>query len=90
MKTYTHSCIKCLKQYSDNEIDAYYCNECNNARLQIAREIDKKVGSTVGQKPTGISALEADMKLKGGFSETTQDGINNSRLFINVRDIGLL
>jgi hypothetical protein len=50
-ETYTHNCIKCNSQYSDNDLDAYYCETCNEQRKIIAKEVDKKF-STIPKHKT--------------------------------------
>lgn len=42
---HTHTCIKCLKSYSDNEVEAYYCGKCNEEKKAIAQRIDQEVAS---------------------------------------------
>ena len=39
-----HKCIKpfCGKEYSSEEVDAYYCPECLEQKKNIAKEIDAK------------------------------------------------
>lgn len=82
-----HKCIKCKAEYSDNEEDDYLCSDCLVEKNRIAEELNSKY-NTVGQKPKGIATLEEEMKIKGGFSQNA-DG-SQSRLFINVKDLGLL
>lgn len=43
METYSHKCIKCSKDYKDNDIDPYLCDECKIEKKKIAEEIDKKI-----------------------------------------------
>lgn len=45
MEIYTHSCIKCKTQYSDEEQDAYYCPTCEVEKKRIASEVDKRIGA---------------------------------------------
>lgn len=57
------NCIKCSAQYRDSDPDPYWCESCNAERKALAREIDRKVGSTVGQRPTsGFQSLDAQGK----------------------------
>ncbi len=66
-KQYPHKCIKCKVDYSDSDIDDYLCENCNQARLVIAREVDAKVGSTVGQQPNSeLTAYNAICMAQGG------------------------
>lgn len=41
---YKHQCIKpgCDNTYEDEEVDAYYCASCQEEKLAIAKEIDRK------------------------------------------------
>lgn len=67
MKKYPHKCIKCKADYSDLDADDYLCESCNESRLAIAREVDKKVGSTVGQQPNSeLKAYDAICAAQGG------------------------
>lgn len=57
------TCLKCNADYRDNDPDPYWCESCNAERKALAREIDRKVGSTVGQRPTsGFQNLDAQGK----------------------------
>lgn len=42
---YKPTCIKCKKRYDSDEPDDYYCAVCNKIRLDIAKEVDKKIAS---------------------------------------------
>lgn len=56
-----HKCIKpsCGKTYQDEEIEAYYCPDCDAERKQVAKELDAKF-NTVGQQPsTALSDYDA-------------------------------
>lgn len=76
-QTYAHKCIKCKTDYSDLDFEDYLCDDCNAARLAVAREIDAKF-NTVGQVPnsdltTYMAAVKAN---KGqGFPSIGQMGI---------------
>lgn len=77
-------CIKCLAPYEDKEDDAYLCEPCREARQALAKEIDKKIGSTVGQESKSeLKAFEELAKAKGGF----RGGGNNTGVFLNVKDL---
>lgn len=52
---FTRHCVKCKVEYKDTEDEDYYCEACNSARLQIAKEMDSKF-NTVGQEPSGLLA----------------------------------
>lgn len=57
------TCVKCNTEYRDNDPDPYWCESCNAERKALAKEIDRKVGSTVGQSPTsGFQSLDAQGK----------------------------
>lgn len=84
---FTHICIKCKTSYTSNDEDAYLCETCLVEKEAIAKTIDK-THSTVGQIPSGIyTEMEQIAREKGGYFE---DGKGNSRVFVNVRDLGLL
>ena len=53
----THKCIKCSAEYSDSDVDDYYCASCTVEKKRIAAEVDKKMAS-VPRKPV-ISDLQA-------------------------------
>lgn len=55
---YKHLCIKpgCVNTYEDEDADRYYCPSCNEARKQIAVEVDKKIGTHPRER--GMSELE--------------------------------
>jgi len=81
MKTFSHSCIKCAKQYSDSDVDAYYCEECNAVRLEVAKKIDAQRVHRPEEQLGGFRAFEALAEAKGGKRGDT--------LFVNVRDMGI-
>lgn len=41
----THNCIKCKNEYSDDDIDAYYCPVCLEEKKKIAKEVDSKISN---------------------------------------------
>lgn len=87
METKSYLCIKCKTQYESTEDEAYLCPLCLEEKNIIAQQLDKN-HSTVGQTPSGqYSEMEKIAREKGGYFE---DGRGNSRVFVNVRDIGLL
>lgn len=47
-----HNCIKCNAEYSDEEIDAYYCPSCEVEKKRIAAEIDAKMANRPKVEPT--------------------------------------
>jgi predicted nucleic acid-binding Zn-ribbon protein len=80
----SHNCIKCGQVYEDKDVDAYYCEACKKEKAILAKAIDAKVGSTVGQEPKSeFKALEALARAKGGF----RGNDTNGGMFINVKDL---
>lgn len=72
-----HKCIKpiCVNFYESNEEEAYYCPTCIEEKRSISDDIDKRIGSTVGQVPS---------------SELTQfDALPKTRGFVNIKDLGI-
>ena len=53
----THQCIKpgCPNKYEDDDIDAFYCPSCIEAKQAIADELDAKFNTT-GQVPSSALA----------------------------------
>lgn len=43
MSKYKPNCVKCKEKYDSDEPDDYYCPKCNEERLVIAKEVDKKM-----------------------------------------------
>lgn len=74
---FSHNCIKCKAKYNSKDEDPYLCESCNGERLALAKEIDSKVGSTIGQQPNGWNRIE-DLKKKSGVSK-------NGMTFINAK-----
>ena len=48
----THECIKCKRQYQDNDPDAYYCESCRENNKIIAAELEKKFVPRPREKST--------------------------------------
>lgn len=68
MTIQTHICIKpgCENSYQDEDSERYYCPSCLREKKSIAAEVDRKVGSTVGQQPNGLYAqYERAQKSRG-------------------------
>ena len=63
--SFPHKCIKCSKDYSDEDVDAYLCAECTIIKKQIAEEVNKKLGNLVTQ-PKPYDEIER-WKREGGF-----------------------
>jgi len=76
-----HKCIKCKTDYESLDEDAYLCDSCNEERLAMAREIDAKVGSTVGQQPNGMATRYEAMRRSGQLK------VINGIPMINAKDL---
>jgi uncharacterized Zn ribbon protein len=64
----THSCLKCKTQYTDDEVDAYYCSSCNEERKRIANEIDMKLAHRPKkQMVSPLQEYDAQQKYMGRF-----------------------
>ena len=74
MKSNKHNCIKCQVEYSDEDIENYYCPSCLIESKRIAAEIDKKM------------ADRPKKEVKGHFSPKDFIGIGG-RIFFNHKDI---
>lgn len=74
------NCIRCKKEYESQENDPYLCDACNKERIALAKEIDAKVGSTVGQIPN--NAWERIQTLR-----KTSGKNMNGMTFVNIKDI---
>lgn len=62
---YTHLCIRpgCGLSYEDEDVDAYYCESCNEARKVIAQELDRKIASQPKERPlSDLQAYDAQAK----------------------------
>jgi len=55
----THNCIKCGSQYQDEDVEAYYCPPCIEAKNKIAEEVDKKMALR-GKKEVKSALQEYD------------------------------
>jgi len=61
-----HSCIKCSKSYQDDDVDAYYCPECIEAKKLLAIEIDRKMKDRPSTKPaSALQQYDAAPKVRG-------------------------
>lgn len=63
------NCIKCGVSYEESSDEAYLCEGCDDARKSLARQIDAKVGSTVGQQPKSEYQLLEKMGSIGSGNE---------------------
>lgn len=72
-----HNCVKCGAEYRDKDVDAYLCEPCNQERLAIAKELDKKYKTTGRQVKSELQIFDEIAKSKGGGS------------FVNIKDFGL-
>lgn len=62
---YSHKCIRCAKDYQEDDPDPYLCDACKAENKILAKRIDKKY-NTVGQKPmSDYQAYEAAPKVRG-------------------------
>lgn len=73
-----HNCIKCRESYSDEEVDDYYCESCNEARKAIAREVDAKI-ALQGQRRQAKSDLQVYDEIRKAR------GVN----FVSIKDLGI-
>jgi len=73
-----HKCIKCRADYSDEEVDDYYCSSCDEARKAIAREVDAKIALRGARKP-----VKSDLQI--------YDEIRQARgtQFVSIKDLGI-
>ncbi len=66
MQQYSHKCIKCQESYTDEDPDPYYCEVCNEARKQIAKEVDSKIAMTPKAPVTSaLKEYDAAPKIRG-------------------------
>ena len=75
---YKLKCIKCAKEYDTDDPDPYYCEGCNITRLEIAKEIDKKMA--------GRPKRKAVSDLQNFYEIAKQRGTGN---FVNAKDLGI-
>lgn len=73
-----HKCIKCGTDYSDKEVDDYYCESCNEARKAIAREVDAKIALRGPRRQA-----KSDLQI--------YDEIRTARgaPFVSIKDLGI-
>lgn len=78
MGSIKHKCIKptCSNEYSDDDVEAYYCDSCREINKQIAEEIEKK------------RAMLPKNETKSSFK--IYEELPKTRGFINAKDLGLL
>jgi uncharacterized Zn ribbon protein len=63
---YTHACIKCSTEYSDNDFDAYYCAKCLKEHKAKAEEIQNKINARPRkQVKSDFQRYEELVKLRG-------------------------
>lgn len=64
----THSCIKCGEKYEDEDVEAYYCSLCNEARKELAKKIDAQFAHLPKVEPMSeLQAYDAAQKVRGIF-----------------------
>lgn len=74
---HSHKCIKCGVEYKDNEIDAYYCESCNEQKKVIAKQVDDKLKGNVNYNTKSELQIYDEMaKVKG-------------TRFVNIKDLGI-
>lgn len=63
---YKHKCIKpaCVNEYSDEEVDNYYCPSCVAANKVLAKQIDAQVASRPSKRSTRSALQEYEAQLK--------------------------
>lgn len=75
-----HNCIKCGVAYEDEDEDAYLCSVCKTEKQSLAKQIDARIGTTIGQQPKS----ELNM-----FNEIAHSKGGKNNNFVNVRDLGI-
>jgi len=62
-----HSCIKCHQAYEDNDPDDYYCPPCNKVRIEIAKDLDKKMATLKPKRERRslLAEYDASPKVRG-------------------------
>lgn len=64
---YKLNCIKCQKKYNTDDPDPYLCVDCNKTRLEIAKEVDKKLAMHPKRKVmSDLQKFDAIAKERGG------------------------
>lgn len=63
--SFSHSCIKCKQKYDSEEPDAYYCAACNETRLKIAAEVDKKLVKPRRETKSLLQEYDEAPKVRG-------------------------
>ena len=76
---YKPVCIKCRERYDSDEPDDYYCETCNEERLKVAKEIDRKIATMPPKRPrmSDLQKFDAIAKAKGGGCH------------VNISDMGI-
>ena len=82
-KMYTHSCVKCQKSYQDSDPEPYLCKVCNEARLVIAAEVDKKLAS----RPKKENKSDFQIALERG--KTINSAMGGQSTFVRASDLGI-
>jgi DNA-directed RNA polymerase subunit RPC12/RpoP len=74
----SHMCIKCGANYSDEEVDDYYCTSCNEAKKAIAKEVDTKIALRGPRRQ-----VKSDLQI--------YDEIRKARgvPFVSIKDLGI-
>jgi len=59
-KLFKVHCVKCKVEYKDKEPDDYYCSPCNEARLEIAKQINAKMQNRPKKKSACLKNKHRD------------------------------
>lgn len=76
-KLFKVHCVKCKVEYKDKEPDDYYCPPCNEARLEIAKQVNAKIQNR--PKKNTMSGLQQYDQIRKAR------GVN----FVNIKDLGI-
>ncbi len=76
MKQYKHQCIKngCSTTYTDEDVDAYYCESCTKEKNKIAEQVDARFAGASKEQPMSDLQIHdaAAIDIKGmKFVKTT-------------------
>ena len=61
-----YNCIKCQKQYTSEDDEAYLCDECKNKKSMIAAQVDQQFAGRSKIPPTtDLQRYEQANKIHG-------------------------
>mgnify|MGYP003395795602 CR=1 FL=1 len=80
------SCIKCKAIYETEDPDPYLCVPCNEERLRIAAEIDKKFAGRIREPANNFEKLVETMSGEGK-AVTKQSMNNGTATFFSGKDL---